>query len=288
MAPLPPRKQRNPFLRYQGLEYTDVDIVDFEERLERIYSREIHKVQVVDFQGMSELMRDGLFAMMAMEHRDDTGVVLRFGEVLLDLDAPDTIQFQLGRARRCLSWRQFILALGLHTREEMESPGFARMMAHSIAGRSQAPKKVTVTDLFYLRGMDVGSVNIPYLLAQYLRRFAAGRKSGAHISRGQFVARLAEHFGLLAAEILAGLTLISPELPIIDMAELVRLQIYEQLDDAWVWVAGPERKPNATGPPGVAQDTLIVDEGGQADPAPVHASPPPLVAARTMPQRWPH
>ncbi|GJZ99762.1 hypothetical protein Tco_0672313 [Tanacetum coccineum] len=51
-------------------------------------------------------------------------------------------------------------------------------MAHSIAGRSQAPEKVVVTDLFYLRGLDVGSVNIPYLLACYLRRFSAGRKSG--------------------------------------------------------------------------------------------------------------
>ncbi|GJT68466.1 hypothetical protein Tco_1019946 [Tanacetum coccineum] len=226
MAPLLPREQRYPFLRYQGLKYTDADIADFEERLERIYSREIHRVQVVDFQGMPELMRDGLFARMVMEHRDDAGIVvftsrawgrlfdtrgplvrelileflstLRFREILLDLDTPGTIQFQLGIARRRLSWRQFILALGLHTREEMESLGFARywsesermipgkgdlhdywrgistdgdflgpppsytlirdpvlrlchrMMAHSIAGRSQAPEKVTVTDLFYL------------------------------------------------------------------------------------------------------------------------------------------
>ncbi|GJY46356.1 hypothetical protein Tco_0435419 [Tanacetum coccineum] len=237
MAPLPPREQRKPFLRHQGLGYTDADIVDFEESLERIYSREIHK---------------------------------------------------LGGARRRLSWRQFILALGLHTGEEMESLRFARMMAHSIAGRSQAPEKVTVTDLFYLRGMDVGLVNIPYLSAQYLRMFTAGRKSGAHISGGQFVARLTEHFGLLAVEILAGLTLISPELTIIDMVELVRLQICEQLDDTWVWVdMGPERQPDAaTGPLGVAQDAPIVDEGGQADPAPVHVSPPPLASARTMPQRW--
>ncbi|GJQ92858.1 hypothetical protein Tco_0003997 [Tanacetum coccineum] len=139
MAPLPPHEQRYPFLRYQGLKYTDVDIADFEERLERIYSREIHWVQVVDFQSMPELMRDGLFARMVMEHRDDVGVVvftsqawgrlfdtrgplvwelileflstLRFGEVLLDLDAPDTIQFQLGGSKRRLSWRKFILAL---------------------------------------------------------------------------------------------------------------------------------------------------------------------------------
>ncbi|GJT04415.1 hypothetical protein Tco_0838877 [Tanacetum coccineum] len=40
MAPLPLREQRYPFLRYQGLEYTDADIADFEERLQRIYSRE--------------------------------------------------------------------------------------------------------------------------------------------------------------------------------------------------------------------------------------------------------
>ncbi|GKE37555.1 hypothetical protein Tco_1460960, partial [Tanacetum coccineum] len=69
MAPLPPCEQRHPFLRYQGLEYTDADIADFEERLERIFNREIHRVQVVDFQGMPELMRDGLFGRMRMEHR---------------------------------------------------------------------------------------------------------------------------------------------------------------------------------------------------------------------------
>ncbi|GKG09818.1 hypothetical protein Tco_0338564, partial [Tanacetum coccineum] len=45
MAPLPPREQRHPFLRYQGLEYTAEDIADFEER-------------------------------MRMEHRDDAGVVV--------------------------------------------------------------------------------------------------------------------------------------------------------------------------------------------------------------------
>ncbi|GKE66550.1 hypothetical protein Tco_1520711, partial [Tanacetum coccineum] len=77
-----------------------------------------------------------------------------------------------------------------------------RLIACSIAGRSQSPEKVTVTDLFYLREMDVGSVNVPYLLARYLRLFASGRKQGAMISGGQFVAQLAEHFGLLTEEIL--------------------------------------------------------------------------------------
>ncbi|GJZ11588.1 hypothetical protein Tco_0546347 [Tanacetum coccineum] len=254
MAPLPPHEQRHPFLRYQSLEYTDVDIADFEER------RPLVKELILEFIS-----------------------TLQFGEVLLDLDALDTIKFQLGRARRRLSWRQFILALGLHIGEEIESlvllgpPPFYtlirdpvlrlchRMMAHSIAGRSQAPEKVTMTDMFYLRGLDVGSVNIPYLLARYLRRFAVRRKSGAHISGGQFVARLAEHFGLLTAEILGGLT--------------------EQIDDTWAWVAiGLERQSDAAaGAPRVALDTPIVDKGGQADLAPAQAPPPPLAAGRTMP-----
>ncbi|GKF26250.1 hypothetical protein Tco_0082144 [Tanacetum coccineum] len=42
---LPPREQRHRFLRYEGLEYTDSDIADFESR-------------------------------MAMEHRDEAGVVV--------------------------------------------------------------------------------------------------------------------------------------------------------------------------------------------------------------------
>ncbi|GKC84962.1 hypothetical protein Tco_1140679, partial [Tanacetum coccineum] len=76
-------------------------------------------------------------------------------------------------------------------------------IACSIAGRSQAPEKVTMTDLFYLRGMEFGSVNVPNLLARYLRLFSSGRKQGAVISSGQFVARL----------------------------------ICVELDDTWAWVA---------------------------------------------------
>ncbi|GJS90786.1 hypothetical protein Tco_0773422 [Tanacetum coccineum] len=72
---LPPCEQRHRFLRYEGLEYTDSDIADFESR-------------------------------MAMEHRDEAG-----------------------GAKRRLSWRKFILVLGLHNGEEMESPGFARRFA---------------------------------------------------------------------------------------------------------------------------------------------------------------
>ncbi|GKF74463.1 hypothetical protein Tco_0220795, partial [Tanacetum coccineum] len=139
--------------------------------------------------------------------------------------------------------------------------------------------------------MDIGSVNVPYLLARYLRLFAAGRKGGALISGGQFVARLAKHFGLLTEERLRGLTIIAPALLVIDTAELVRLQICDEIDDTWAWVAlGLERQSDtATGVPGAAEDAPTVDEGDQAVPAPVQAPqqppPPPPAAGRTMPQR---
>ncbi|GJY12546.1 hypothetical protein Tco_0381855 [Tanacetum coccineum] len=159
----------------------------------------------------------------------------------------------------------------------------------SIARRSQTLENVTVIDLFYLRGMDVGSVNISYLLARYLRLFASRRKQGAMIFGGQFVARLAEHFGLLTEERLQGLTVIVRDLPVIDMAELVRLQICEELDDTWAWVApGPERQQvAAAGVPEAAEDASVVDEGALAIPVPVQApqAPPAVEPAKTMTHR---
>ncbi|GKD12837.1 hypothetical protein Tco_1197244, partial [Tanacetum coccineum] len=221
----------------------------------------------------------------------------------------------LGGDRRRISWRQFILALGLHIAEEIQIDGFGlywaenvrqipdkgnlsaywigissvgyflgtppsytlikdlmlrlchRLTACSIVGRSQAPKKVIVTDLFYLRGMDVSLVNVPYQLARYLRLFTSGRKQGAMISSGKFVASLAKHFGLLTEERLQGLTVIVRDLPVIDMAEL---------PDA------------AAGAPEAVEDDPVADEGAPAVPAPVQAPQPPPPAAgpaRTMAQR---
>nr|GEV79564.1 hypothetical protein [Tanacetum cinerariifolium] len=134
----------------------------------------------------------------------------------MGLDAADTSCFQLGGARRSMTWRQFIIALGLHTTEEMEEDGFEAywlgservipdkgnlsdywieissdmnflraapsytyiryllrrlchmLISYNISGRGQGYEKVTATDLFYLRSMDRGTTNVPYLLAQYL------------------------------------------------------------------------------------------------------------------------
>ncbi|GKE54216.1 hypothetical protein Tco_1489372 [Tanacetum coccineum] len=147
------------------------------------------------------------------------------------------------------------LALGLHTAEEMTGDGFDGYWADSLREivtkedlsgywsriasdgnfLEMVPKKVTTTDLFYLRSIDEGtSITVPYLLAYYLFRHTEGRKREARMSSSHFVGCLAEHF---------------------------RLQIFERLGDTWAWVApGPERQQVAAA--GAAQaDQEIPEEG---------------------------
>ncbi|GKD62749.1 hypothetical protein Tco_1300258 [Tanacetum coccineum] len=161
----------------------------------------------------------------------------------------------LGAARRGMTWREFILDLGLHTVEEIV----------------EVPEKVTTTDLFFLRSMDQETTNIPYLLAQYLFSHAEGRKSRAKMSRGHFIGCLAEHFGLVSDEGLMGLSVIARVLSIMDLHELFKLNICVRLGDTWDWVAsGLERQPIATaGTPEVAEGAPNVDEDAQAVPAPI-------------------
>ncbi|GJZ14417.1 hypothetical protein Tco_0549647 [Tanacetum coccineum] len=66
----PLRDQRHRYLRYEGLQYIDADIVDFETRLAKIYRRKVHKVQVFDFRGLPDLMAEGLRGRMLMKHKD--------------------------------------------------------------------------------------------------------------------------------------------------------------------------------------------------------------------------
>ncbi|GKF11213.1 hypothetical protein Tco_0049139, partial [Tanacetum coccineum] len=70
---LPPQDQRHQYLRYEGLQYTNADITDFEMSLGKLYKREVHKVQEFDFGELTDLMAEGLSSRMLMEHRDAQG-----------------------------------------------------------------------------------------------------------------------------------------------------------------------------------------------------------------------
>ncbi|GJZ34682.1 hypothetical protein Tco_0580499 [Tanacetum coccineum] len=160
---------------YEGLEYSDTDITNFEARLARIHKREVHKVQIFDFGGLSDLMAEELTtAGFGTYWAESARQVPNKGDLRDYWMGISSDGDFLGTTLSYTVIWDPILRL-CH-----------RLIASSIAGRSQASEKVTVMDLFYLRGMDVESVNVPYLLARYLRLFIAEKKSRAHISGGQF------------------------------------------------------------------------------------------------------
>ncbi|GJY77887.1 hypothetical protein Tco_0483688 [Tanacetum coccineum] len=136
---LPSKDQRYSFLRFEGLEYIDVDIVYFKGRLGKIYDRGIHRVLVFDFEELTKGIAEGLSTRMLMEHTEAHGqsiftsrawrrlfetrgplvheLILEFfstfkmTEGVIDLDVVGVLQFQLRGAKRRISWREFIWIL---------------------------------------------------------------------------------------------------------------------------------------------------------------------------------
>ncbi|GKB75003.1 hypothetical protein Tco_0936415 [Tanacetum coccineum] len=202
MAPLPTADQRHLWLRYQVEGYTKGIVHSYEQRLETIWSRPVNRVYVLDFKGLTPGMRQDLVVRLRMVYtREGQQVFVSHAwRRLFGIRAP------LGGIRMRMTWRQFILALGLHTEQEMVEAGFGAYWDGSDRlipdkgdlrdywieissdrdflgpAPSYAPEKVTGVDLFYLRNIDQGTANITHLLAQYLFRHAEGRKSKARLS----------------------------------------------------------------------------------------------------------
>ncbi|GJR19896.1 hypothetical protein Tco_0968423 [Tanacetum coccineum] len=260
---LPPCDQRHLWLRYQVEGYTEEIVHDFEQRLKTIFGRQVNRLHILDFEGLTPDIRQDLAERLRMVYTGDDGQ-----------------EIFLGGARRSMTWRQFILALGLHTAEEMAEDGFE---AYWLGSERVIPDKGDLSgywieissdkDFFEIHSLlyihqrsgskavsqhGPGAANVPYLLAQYLFRHAEGRKSSARLSGGYFIGRLAHHFGLVSDDGLRGLSVVTRELPLIDMGDLVKLNIYMEVGDYWAW----------------------------AVPIPIHAPPsPPPAEGRTMPLR---
>ncbi|GKD81590.1 hypothetical protein Tco_1348429 [Tanacetum coccineum] len=197
MAPLPPRDQGYLWLHYQVEGYTEEIVHDFEQRLETIFGRQVNRVHILDFEGLTPDMRQDLPERMRMVYTGDDG------------------QEDQGRDRVRCGW-DFLRGSPFYT--YIKDP--VRRLCH---------------------------------------RHTKGRKSGARLSRGHFIRRLAHHFSLVSDDGLRGLSVIARE-----------------IGDDWAWVAPrPERwQVAAAGAPETAEDAPIVDKGAQAD----------LVAGRTMPK----
>nr|GEU85148.1 putative reverse transcriptase domain-containing protein [Tanacetum cinerariifolium] len=271
---LQPRDQRHPYLRFEGLQYTKVDITDFETRLARIYRRQIpDKGDLRDYWIGSSSAGDFL-----------------------------------GTTPSYTSIRDLILRL-CH-----------KLIACSIAGRSQAPKKVYTKskkeheshlkmnlellkkEKCYVKPNKKGLrkpkivKRVKLIVEMKLLEFSVGDHVMMKVSpwkgvirfgkKGELAPRLIEEsgfalhrgcerasltVGLISKE---GLTVIAPALPIIDMTELVRLQICVEFGDTWAWA--PARPAKEEGDArGVAEEALVAPRGGDEDEEMPQAVPPP-------------
>ncbi|GJX32152.1 hypothetical protein Tco_0242007, partial [Tanacetum coccineum] len=267
--------------------YTKEIVHNFEQRLEMIFGRQVNRVHILDFEGLTLDMRQDLADRMRMvytgEDRQEEFILeffstCRIGDEM-GLDVAGTLCFQFGGARRMrvipdkedLSdylvdispGREFLRGAPLYTyiRDPVRRLCH-RLISDNISRRGQAPEKVAATDLFYLRSMDRGETNVLYLLAQYLFRHTKRRKSCARLSRGNFIGRLAHHFGLVSDDGLGRLSVVAHELPLINMGELVKLNICMEIRYDWAWVApGLERQQVATASaPEATEDAPSVDE----------------------------
>ncbi|GJU14196.1 hypothetical protein Tco_1136592 [Tanacetum coccineum] len=191
----------------------------------RFYKDGVYTIRLRRPRGLTAEMAEGLSDRMLMEHKDAQGqsvFTIHAWRWLFEIRGP-----LLGGAKRRMSWREFTLAIGLHTAKEIEFAGFGilskgdflssapfytairdpmlrlchRLIVCSITGRSQAPEK----------------------------EICFGEKPKAMTSGGQFVARL----------------------------------ICDELGDTWASVAsGLERQPvAAAGSPEVDEGAPDVDKG---------------------------
>ncbi|GJU44636.1 hypothetical protein Tco_1201902 [Tanacetum coccineum] len=80
MALLPPMNLRHPWLIFEGQNYTNEDIHDFEDRLGKIYDRQMHRAQLLDFNILTEEMGQTMTDRLRMEHIDAQGATCCVGE----------------------------------------------------------------------------------------------------------------------------------------------------------------------------------------------------------------
>ncbi|GKA78459.1 hypothetical protein Tco_0784996, partial [Tanacetum coccineum] len=237
--------------------YTEELVHKFEQRLEMIFGRQVNRVHTLDYEGLTPDMRQDLAERLRMVYTRDDGqdiCVSHAWRRLFEIRAPlvQELILKFFSICRISSEMGFAYCLGDGKRADLRHTGWDFLRS--------APSYTYIRDL--VQSMDQGAANVSYLLARYLFRHAKWRKSG--------------------------LSVVTRELPLIEMGELVKLNIYTEVGDDWSWVAqGMERQPIAmVAAPRDAEDAPDVDEGAQVVPTPIHAPPPPPTAAgRTMPKR---
>ncbi|GJW70594.1 hypothetical protein Tco_0127511, partial [Tanacetum coccineum] len=328
MAPLPAADQRHTRLRYQIEEYTEEIRCSYEQRLETIWSRPVNRVHVLDFEGLTAKMRHDLAVRLRMVYSGEGQQVFvshawrrlfgiheprvrefileflstcRMSDTVMDLDTADTLCFQLGGVRKRMTWSLFILALGLHTEQEMAEAGFGAYWAGSdrfIPDKGDlrdywmkissdrdflgpSPSYVLIRDpvrrlchmmiAYSISGRGHAPKKVTGVDLFYLYSMDRGTANVLHLLT-QYLFRHAEGrkngAGLLGGHFIGRLAM--------HFRLLRRLHICTRYGDTWAWVAqGPERQQAATaGAPEADEAGQAAEEVALEIPAPTPAPAP--------------
>ncbi|GJT23310.1 hypothetical protein Tco_0893247 [Tanacetum coccineum] len=196
MAPLPARDQRHSWLRYKDPQYTDKIVIDFEQRLSAIFTRQVNMLYVLDFRVLNEeidqvrssLIRELMLEFFSTCRFADTDLVLDVAGTFYEMGSEGFGAYWVGSSREIATkadLRDYLtrissigdLLTGVPTYTAIRDPLRRlchRLIAFSISRRGQAPEK------------------------------------GSKMSGGHFIRRLTEHFKLLTEEKLRGLTVPPP------------------------------------------------------------------------------
>ncbi|GJZ10597.1 hypothetical protein Tco_0545356 [Tanacetum coccineum] len=154
-------KKRHAWLRYEGQEYTDEIIYNFKERLDRIFKREVNRVQVLDFEELTDEMGKAVTNRLRMDHTNAQGHIVFTSHAwrrLFKIRGPLVHKLMLKFFSTCRI-SDTVLELDIDSLREIASKDDLRDYWSRIASYGDfAPEKVTPTGLFYFRSMDEGTV----------------------------------------------------------------------------------------------------------------------------------
>ncbi|GKB88290.1 gamete expressed 1-like protein isoform X1 [Tanacetum coccineum] len=224
MAPLPHSDLRHPWLRYQVAGYTEDIVHSYEWRLETIWDRSVNRVHILDFEGLTPKMRQDLAVRLRMVYAEGDGLqpfVSHAWRRLFGIRGPLVRDFIL---KFLSTYRMSDTEMGLdvarlHTEEKMAHAGFG---AYWSGSERFVPDKGDMRDYWIKISSDrdfLGAAPSYVYIKDPMRilyhkmitctisghgqgpeKHAEGRKSGARLSGGHFIGRLAEHFGLVSDE----------------------------------------------------------------------------------------
>nr|GEW15923.1 hypothetical protein [Tanacetum cinerariifolium] len=155
---------------------------------------------------------------------------------------------------------EMIFGRMVYTRDEGQEIFTSHTWRRLFEIRAPARHRMTLRQFILALGLHTGKEmaddSFGHIGWVYLFRHAEGKKRGARLYGGHFFRHLASHLGLVSDQGLRGLSVVT-----------------QRQSDA------------AAGTLGAVEDAHVVDEGAQADPAPMQVPQLPPPTPKTMPQR---